>query len=164
MREGWPIDFVRCMHCLGAECCRCIPYQRHVIAELSAAAAGCLDARVRHHSRQDYLFDAALLQLEVQVGVGESVLAPMLLNDDVTRLGRELGMPVASPHALSEDALAIGQGLPRARMAPTVIITLSPPPMRNIKHHGTRASCRFDERAQMGEQVDGLSHSLGLGP
>ena len=32
MCEGRPIDFVRCTHCLGAECRCCIPHQRHVVA------------------------------------------------------------------------------------------------------------------------------------
>ena len=49
-------------------------------------------------------------------------------------------------------------------MTPSVKIALTPPPVRNVEHHGTRVACRLDERAQMGQQVDGLGDCFGLGP
>src|SRR5436189_2942902 len=117
------------MHRLGAECrCR-IPHQCHVIAEFSAPAGGGLDAGIGQHSYHDDVFDAALLELETEVGTGKSILAPMLLDHDVARLRYEFRMPLAAPHALPEDGVAIDQGLPRARMTPSIIITLAPTPV-----------------------------------
>src|SRR5438270_8262209 len=135
------------MQRLGAECCCRIAHQRYVIAELCAAAAGSFDASVRHHSRRDDLFEAALLELEVEIGIGKSVLTPVLLDHDVARLGHKFGMPSAAPHALPKDGFAISQGLARARMTPSVIIALAPPPVRHIEHNDTRAARCLDERA-----------------
>jgi hypothetical protein len=39
--------------------------------------------------------DPLLLQPEIQVGVGEAALSPMLPGDDVARLRREVGVPFA---------------------------------------------------------------------
>ena len=135
-----------------------------MIAELRAAAGGRLDAGVRHHSRHDDLFDAALLQLEVEVGIGKSVLAPMLLDHNVARLRYEFGMPFAAPHAFPEDGFVIGRSLPRAGMTPSVIIALAPPHVGNVEHHDTGAARRLDEHAQMRQQFDGLGDRLGLRP
>src|ERR1700732_97841 len=147
MREGRPVDFVRGMQRLGAECrCR-VPPQRDVVAKFSAATGGRLNAGVRHHSYHDDLLDTALLELEVKVGVSKSVLAPMLLNDDVAWLRHQIGMPVAAPHAVSEDGFAIGGGLARAGMTPSVIIALAPAPVRYVEHRDACAPRRLDERA-----------------
>jgi hypothetical protein len=71
MGESRSVDHVGSMHRLGAECCCRIPHQCHVIAEFSAAAGGGLDAGIGQHSYQDDLFDAALLELEIEVGTGK---------------------------------------------------------------------------------------------
>src|SRR5271167_3409971 len=152
------------MHRLGAECCRRVPYQCHVIAEFSAAAGGGLDAGIGQHSYHDDLFDAALLELEIEVGTGKSILAPMLLDHDVARLGYEFRMPLAAPDALPEDGFAIDQGLPRARMTPSIVITLAPPPVRDVENHDACAAGGLDERAQMRQQIHGFGDLLDLGP
>ena len=48
--EGGPVDFVRSMHRLGAECCCRVPHQSYVIPEFGGAAGGRLDAGVGNHS------------------------------------------------------------------------------------------------------------------
>ena len=52
-------------------CCCGGPHQRHLIAELSGAARGRLDAGVCHNSRHDDLFDTALPELKVEVSIGK---------------------------------------------------------------------------------------------
>jgi hypothetical protein len=97
MGESRSVDLVGSMHRLGAECCCRIPHQCHVMAEFSATAGGGLDAGIGQHSYHDDLFDAALLELEIEVGTGKSILAPMLLDHNVARLGYEFRMPLAAP-------------------------------------------------------------------
>src|SRR6267143_2558879 len=140
---------MRSVHLLGAECCRRVPDQGYVIAEFGAAAGGRLDAGIGYHSRHNDLFDAALLELKVEVGIGKPVLAPMLLDHDIAGLGHQIGMPVAAPHALSEDGFAIGEGLAGARMTPSVIIALAPASVRDIEHSNADAARGLDQCAQM---------------
>src|SRR5215472_1145986 len=149
MREGGAINFVRRVHGLGAERCCGIAHQGDVIAEFRAVARGALDAGVREHACDDDLLDAALLELEIEVGVGKPVLAPMLLNRDVAWLGHQFRVPVAAPHTLSKDRLAIGQGLRGARMTPSIVIPFAPLAVRYIEHHDTRAARGLKERPQM---------------
>ena len=75
-----------------------------VIPEFGAAAGSSLDAGIGQHPYHDDLFDAALLELKTEIGIGKSVLAPVPLDHDVARLRDEFGMPVAAPHALPEMA------------------------------------------------------------
>jgi hypothetical protein len=46
--------------------------------------------------------DAVLLELEVQVGVGEPARAPVLPNDDLARLRLEVGVELPTPEAPGE--------------------------------------------------------------
>jgi hypothetical protein len=43
--------------------------------------------------------NAVLLELEVEVGVRETALGPMFLDDDGARLRREIRVPLATPFA-----------------------------------------------------------------
>jgi hypothetical protein len=63
-----------------------------------------------------------------------------------------------APRSLRQSRSARGQD------GATLVITLSPPPMRNITHDDTHTTCCLDERAQMGKQIDGLGHWSDLGP
>jgi hypothetical protein len=124
---------LRGIHSLGTKRgCR-IPHQRHVITEFCAVAGRRLDASIREHSYHDDLFDAALLELEVEVGIAKSVMAPMLLDYNIAWLGYELEMPVAAPRALSEDGFALGGELPRAGMTPSIITAVTPLTVRAVK-------------------------------
>jgi hypothetical protein len=79
-----------------------------MITELGTPARGGLDTGVRRHADDDDLLDAALLEVEVEVGVGKSVLAPMRLDHDVARLRCELRMPFAAPRAFRKDGASVG--------------------------------------------------------
>src|SRR5262245_54930794 len=46
--------------------------------------------------------DAVLLELQIQIGVGEAAGAPMLAGDDLARLEREFGTDLAAPCAVFE--------------------------------------------------------------
>jgi hypothetical protein len=48
----------------------------------------------------DELMDSMLLELEIQIGVGEAAGAPMLLDDDFAWVWREFGTELATPSAV----------------------------------------------------------------
>src|SRR5271165_3818696 len=140
MREGRSVNVVGRVHRLGAERCRSVPHQGYVVAEFGPRASGRLDTGVRRRADHDDLLDAALLELQIEVGAGKPVLAPMLFDHDIARLGREVRMPVAAPGALRKDGPSVGQDLPRAGITPSIIITLAPAPVRDVENRNTYAA------------------------
>jgi hypothetical protein len=104
MRAGRPVD-LRCVHGFATEGGGGIFDQRDVIAEFHPETSGGLDASVGHHAHQDDLPDAVLLELEVEVRVGEAALSPMLVNDDITFLGTEFRVEFPAPSAAFENTL-----------------------------------------------------------
>jgi len=155
---------LRGIHSLGTKRgCR-IPHQRHVITEFCAVAGRRLDASIREHSYHDDLFDAALLELEVEVGIAKSVMAPMLLDYNIAWLGYELEMPVAAPRALSEDGFALGGELPRAGMTPSIITAVTPLTVRAVKLRRLRdAPRRLDQCGQGVSSSTASATALALG-
>src|ERR1043166_926147 len=61
-------------------------------------------------ANDDELMDAVLLELQIQIRVGEGAGTPMLCGDDLARFGRELGADLAAPGAVLE-ALALPRRL-----------------------------------------------------
>ena len=76
-----------------------------MIAELHPEAAGGLDAGVGNHADQDDLTDAVLLELKVEVRVGEAALRPVLMNNDVTFLRAKFWVEFPAPSAAMENLL-----------------------------------------------------------
>src|SRR6516225_9987729 len=134
-----------------------------MITELGTPSRGGLDTGVRGHADDD-LLDAALLEVEVEVGVGKAVLAPMLLDHDVARLRCELRMPFAAPRAFRKDGASVGQNLQWARMTPSVIIPLAPASVRHVEYCNAYAARGFEERAQMRQQFHRLGNCLEVRP
>src|SRR5262245_28309345 len=93
--EGGSIEFVRGVHLRVPEGGGRIAHQRNVVAEFHRVLGGGLDAGVGNQAGNDYVRDAALLELHVEIGVGKATLAPMLGSDDVARLRREIGVEFA---------------------------------------------------------------------
>ena len=73
---------------------------RDLVAQLSAVADSCLQASMCDESHHDELMDAMLLEEKIQIGVGETTGTPMLLGDDVARLGFKPGGDLATPHSV----------------------------------------------------------------
>ncbi len=128
-----------------------------MIAEFDATTGGGLNASIRCYPSHDDFFDAALLELEVEIGIRESVLAPMLLDHDVTRLRGEFGIPVTAPGSIGKVRGSIACDLRRVWISPAVVISLTPPPMRHVKKDNPKPSCRGNERAKMSDQIDRVS-------
>ncbi len=71
--------------------------QGDVIAQLHAEASGGFEAGVGDQADEDDLLDPALFEFGVQVGIGEAALRPVLVHDDISRPGTELGIELSTP-------------------------------------------------------------------
>jgi len=68
----WEIDVESGMHHLVRVIRRRVFDHRHFVAELGSIANGRFDAGMRNHSDDDELMDAVLLELQIQIGIGEA--------------------------------------------------------------------------------------------
>jgi hypothetical protein len=57
--------------------CDRVAYDRDVVAELGGIANGRFDAGMRYETDDDELMDAMLLELQIQISVGEAARTPM---------------------------------------------------------------------------------------
>jgi hypothetical protein len=96
-REARSIDLVRRAHAFAVECSGRVFDEGDVVAELHAEAGSGFDAGVRYQADEDDLLDPPLLELSVEIGIGEAALRPVLEHDDVAGLGTELGMELSTP-------------------------------------------------------------------
>src|SRR5689334_908166 len=71
--------------------------QGDLVAEFRGESAGRLDAGVGDHADEDHVAYAELLQLQVEVGVGEPARSPVLVHDDVAGLRPEVVVEGAAP-------------------------------------------------------------------
>src|SRR5262249_61075019 len=78
------IDVESGVHLLVRVIRRRIFYHRDLVAELGGKANGRFDAGMGYEPDDDELMDAVLLELQVQVGVGEATGTPVLLCNNLT--------------------------------------------------------------------------------
>jgi hypothetical protein len=76
-------------------------HQGDVEIQFYRVATRRLDAGIGDQADQDHPGNAMLPELDVEVDVGEAVLAPMLLSDDTAQLRRAIAM-----HLLSQLSFA----------------------------------------------------------
>src|SRR5258706_12965743 len=103
MRERRSVELVRRAHHFTSKCRRGVFHQSDVIAELHREARRRLDTSVRQQADHDDVFDTMLFELLIEIGVGETALRPMLLDDDVAVLGREVRMPFTAPGSFGKS-------------------------------------------------------------
>src|SRR3974390_3283964 len=85
------IDVERGMHFFIRVIRRRVFYQRDHVAAFRGVANGRFDAGMCYQSDHDELMDAVLLELQVQVGVGEATGTPVFLGDNLTWRRHEFG-------------------------------------------------------------------------
>jgi hypothetical protein len=96
---------------------------------------------------------AALLELDVQIGIGEAALGPVLEQDDVAGLRTELGVEPSTPAAVRDPLGLFHPGLGRVHVMPPVIVAFAP------------AVVVIEMILWLGEYSSRLSHrSAALGP
>ena len=119
-----------------------------------------LDAGVGQQPDHDHMRDALLLQQEIQVGVGEAALPPMLMGDEVARLRREVRVPIAAPFATRETVALHDRLLGRVGMIPVLIVTWFPAPVRDDHHLDVRGADGAIQSAQVIKEPDLISDRL----
>src|ERR1700756_221170 len=87
VRIGRPVDGMGGVHCFMAESSGRVLDQGDVVPELHTEAASRLDAGVGYHADQNDAADAVLFELKIEIGIREAARSPMLLDNDIARLG-----------------------------------------------------------------------------
>src|SRR5262249_17953876 len=122
------------------------------------------DAGMSDESDDDELMDAVLLELQVQVGVGEAAGTPVFLCHNLTWLRHEFGTELATPCAVFEALMLPPSSLIRTHV-PTCFVGCSMIPMM---HGREDAKLRFARRIQdlqhVGNAVVCFSDSFDAGP
>src|ERR1700722_7628118 len=101
MREHRRIGSRR-LHACGTEGCRRVLDQGDVVTELHAKTPGGFDATVGDQADENGLLNTVLLELAVEIGIGETALRPMLLDDDVPLLRAKLRVDLTAPRTVCE--------------------------------------------------------------
>lgn len=78
-----PVQLVGGVHHFAPERRRSILDERHVVSEFRCVSRGSLDTGVRQQTHYHDVRDAMLFQLKVEVSIGKTARAPMLVHDDV---------------------------------------------------------------------------------
>ena len=79
-----------------------VPDHRDLVAKLGGITDGCLDAGVRDESHDKEPVNPVLLELQIQIRVGETAGTPMLEGHDIARSRLELRADFATPRAVFE--------------------------------------------------------------
>ena len=111
------------MHLLFRETRGRVPYYRDLIAELCGEAYRRLQAGMRQEPDGDELMDAVLLELQIQISVGEAAGAPVLAGNNLAGLGLELGTDLAAPCAVFEALVLPRRLLDRRNLGPRFVVT-----------------------------------------
>src|SRR5215831_759157 len=121
------------MHLLIRVICRCVLNDGDVITELGGKAHSRFDAGMRDKSDDDELMDAVLLELQVQVGVGEATGTPVFLYDNLTCRRHEFGTKLATPCAVFEAFVLPRGSLNRRNVGPRFVVACTIPMMHGIE-------------------------------
>src|SRR5208337_2620772 len=112
---------------------RRVLYHRDLVAELGGKPNGRFDAGMRYQSDDDELMDAVLLELQIQIRVGEATRTPMLGGDNLVWLGLELGTDLATPRAVFE-ALSLPRCLLNGRnVLPSLVVARTVSMMQRVE-------------------------------
>src|SRR5262249_43058035 len=138
--------------------------QGDVIAELHREARRRIDAGVSQQSHDDRVTDAMLLELQIEIGVGETALSPMLADDDIAVARREIGMKLTTPRRLRERMASHDAPLSGIDVPPALVVALFPLAMRNDEDsNACSPDCRV-YRMEIREQSDFLCDLLQARP
>src|SRR6476660_2752644 len=116
------IDVERGVHLLVRVIGRRVFDHRDLVAELGGKTNGRLDASMRYKANDDELMDAVLLELQIQIGVGEAAGTPMFLHDDLVRRRYEFGAEFAAPSSVFEGLVLPRRPLDGRDVFPSLVI------------------------------------------
>jgi hypothetical protein len=137
------------VHHLIRVICRRVSYHRDVVTKLSGIANSRFDAGVRNQAYDDELMDSMLLELEIQIGVGEAAGAPMLLDDDFARAWREFDTEFATPGAELKGLSRPSRLLNGRNLFPCLIVSRTVSVMHRIENPQLRLTCGIQDLQHM---------------
>src|SRR5262249_46844397 len=131
---------------------------------LSGKANGRFDAGVRYQSHNDELMDAVLLELQIQICVGEATGTPMLRGDNLAWLRLELGTDLATPSAVFEALVRPRCLLNWRNVLPVLIVARTIAMMHGIEDAKLRLACRVEDLQHVANAVVRFRNSFDMGP
>src|SRR5262249_54218576 len=147
------VDVERGVHHLVRVIRRRVSYHGDLVAEFGGIAHGRFDAGMRDQADDDQLMDAVLLELQIQVGVGETAGAPMFLRDDLTRRRHEFGAEFTAPGAVFEALVLPRRPLDRRDVLPRLVIARTVAMMHGIEDPKLRLARGIQNFQHMGNAV-----------
>src|SRR5215467_3392655 len=158
------IDVEGSMHHLVCVVRRRILNDGDVITELGGIAHSRFDAGMRDESDDDELMDAVLLELQVQVGVGEATGTPVFLCNNLTRRRHEFDTELATPCAIFE-ALVLPRGsLNRRNVGPRLVVACTISMMHGVEDAKLHCARGIQDLQHVGNAVVCFSDSFDAGP
>src|SRR5262245_66396493 len=107
---------------------------------------------------------AVLLELQVQVGVGEAARTPVFLCDNLTWRRHEFGTEFATPCAVFE-ALVLPRGsLNRRNVGPRFVVACTIPMMHCIEDAELHCARGMPDLQHVGQAVGCVRNSTDAGP
>src|SRR5271163_228531 len=137
-----------------AEAADRVLHKRHLVTELGGEAHGRFNAGIGPHPDYDDLAHAVLLELKVEIGIGEAARHPMFLSDDLTLPGLEVGVKTSAPGPVCEYPALGGRRLDGRFGFPTAMrISFAPSMMRRDEHLD---AARADRREHLLHVLDDM--------
>src|SRR6202030_1972006 len=127
------IDLERGVHLLVRVIGLRIPHHGDLVAKLGRMANSRFDAGMRYETNDDELMDAVLLELQIEVRVGEATGTPMLHRNDLAWLRCELGTDFATPAAELEALASPRRLLNRCNVFPSRIVAQTVSMMQRVE-------------------------------
>src|SRR5262245_10008613 len=158
------IDIERGAHVLVRVVGRRVAHDGNLVAKLSGIADRRLDAGMRDESDHDELVDAVLLELQIQISVGEAAGAPVLQSDDLAWFGREFGTQLATPCAVFEGLSAPRRPLDRGNVFPGLVVARTVSMMQGIEDRKLRRPRGVQDLQHVSDTAVRLRNSPDAGP
>src|SRR5262245_35419846 len=100
---------------------------------------------MRDEPDDDELVDAVLLELQIEVRVGEAARAPVLRSDDLARPGLEPGADLAAPRAVFEGLAPPCRLLNGSDVLPGLVVARPVAMVQGIEYPKLRLPCRIED-------------------
>src|ERR1700739_702417 len=104
-----------------------------------------------------------LLQEFCEIGISEAILRPMLVSDNISRFGSELGMPITAPSIDCESLLLLCLDLRRINVQPAIKIIVACPMVRNDEDLDPGRPYRWNKLSHVFVVTDRICSRFGYG-
>src|SRR5215468_449949 len=108
--------------------------------------------------------DTVLLELQIEVGVGEAAGTPMFLGDDLAGRRYEFGAEFAAPGPILEGFVLPGPSLDGSDIRPRLIIARTVAMMHGVEDPQLRLARRIQDLKHVGDTLVGFGDRLDAGP